>query len=106
MYPNLHHVNFFSICQVCGSIDSEIGLTKLLFLGHLLTGYKMSPLVHNLFQIRSQCYFDANIVSLGVLPSICEALHKYGLFSYVDPWFSDSVFPTYSQWKSIVKTKI
>ena len=42
----------------------------------------------------------------GVLLSICEALHKYGLFSYFDSWFSDSVFPTYSQWKSIVKTKI
>ena len=66
----------------------------------------MAPVVRNLFQIRSQSYFDANIVSLGVLPSICEALHKFGLFSYFDSWFSDSVFPTYSQWKSIVKTKI
>ena len=108
MYPNLHHVNFFSSCQVCTrSIDSEIGLRKLLFLGRLLTGNKMAPVVRNLCQIRSQSYFDANIVSLGVLPSlICEALHKYGLFSYFDSWFSDSVFPTYSQWKSIVKTKI
>ena len=87
------------------SIDSEIGLRKLLFLGRLLTGDKMAPVVHNLFQIRSQSYFDANIVSLGVLPSTCEALHKYGLFSYFDSWFSDSVFPTYSQWKSI-ETKI
>ena len=66
----------------------------------------MAPAVRNRFQIRSQSYFDANIVSLGVLPSICEALHKYGLFSYFDSWFSASVFPTYSQWKSIVKTKI
>ena len=33
-------------------------------------------------------------------------MHKYGLFSYFDSWFSDSVFLTYSQWKSIVKTKI
>ena len=33
-------------------------------------------------------------------------MHKYGLFSYFDSWFSDSVFPTCSQWKSIVKTKI
>ena len=81
------------------SIDSEIGLRKLLL-------DKMAPVVRNLFQIRSQNYFDANIVSLGVWPSISEALHKYGLFSYCDSWFSDSVFPTYSQWKSIVKTKI
>ena len=36
----------------------------------------------------------------------CEALHKYGLFTYFDSWFSDSVFLTYSQWKSIVKTEI
>ena len=78
------------------SIDSEIGLGKLLFLGRLLTGDKMASVVRNLFQIRSQSYFDANIVSLGVLPSIYEALHKYGLFSYFDSWFSDSVFPTYS----------
>ena len=56
--------------------------------------------------MRSQSYFNPNIVSLGVLPSICEALHKYRLFSYFDSWFSDSVFLTYSQWKSVVKTKI
>ena len=83
-----------------------MGLQKILFLGCLLTGDKMAPVVRNLSQIRSQSYFDANIVSLGVLPSICEALHKYGLFNYFDSWFSDSVFPTYSLWKSIVKTKI
>ena len=75
-------------------------------MGRLLTGDKMAPVVRNLFQIRSQSYFDANSVSLGVLPGICEALHKYRLFSYFDSWFSDSVFPTYSQWKSIIKTKI
>ena len=67
---------------------------------------KMAPVVRNLFEIRSQSYFDANIISFGVLPVICEALHKYGLFSYFDSWFSDSVFPTYSQWKSNAKTKI
>ena len=81
------------------SIDSEIDLRKLLFLGRLLTSDKMALVVRNLFQIRSQSYFDANIVSLGVLASICEALHKYGLFIYFDSYFSDSVFPTYSQWK-------
>ena len=66
----------------------------------------MAPVARNLFQIRSQSYFDANIVSLGVLPRICEALHKCGLFNYFDSWLSDSVFLTYSQWKSTGKTKI
>ena len=110
---NVFYVPKFAPCQLLlklsglWSIDSELGFRKLLFLGRLLTGDKMAPVVRNHFQIRSQSYFDANIVSLGVLPpSICEALHKYGLFSYFNSWFSDSVFPTYSQWKSIVKTKI
>ena len=87
-------------------IHSEIGLRKLLFLGCMLTGDKMAPVVRNLFEIRSQSYFDANIISLGVLPGICEALHKCGPFSNFDSWFSDSVFRTYSQWKSTVKTKV
>ena len=109
---NVFYVPKFASCQLLlklsclWSIDSEIGFRKLLFLGRLLTGDKMAPVVRTLFQIRSQSYFDAKIAALAVLPSICEALHKYGLFSYFDSWFSDSAFPTYSQWKSIMKTKI
>ena len=82
---NVFFVRKFAPCQLLlkfsglWSIDSEIGLRKLLVLGHLLTGDKMAPVVRNLFQIRSQSYFDANIVSLGVLPSICDALHKYNV---------------------------
>ena len=59
-----------------------------------------------MFQIRSQRFFDPNIVSLGVLPSICEALHKYELFNYFESWFFNSVFPSYAQWKAVVKSKI
>ena len=78
------------------SIESEIALRKLLFLGRLLTEDKMAPVVRNLFEI----------VSLGILPTICEVLQKYDLFNYFDTWFSDSVFPTYLSWKAIVKTGI
>ena len=42
----------------------------------------------------------------GVTEPFTQISVKFGLFSYFDSWFSDSVFPTYSQWKSIVKTKI
>ena len=88
------------------SIESEISIRKLLFLGRLLTREKMAPVVRSLFRTRSQSFFDSNIVSLGVIPSICEALHKYDLFSYFDFWFSNSDFPTYSSWKTIVKSKV
>ena len=88
------------------SIESEIALRKLLFWGRLLTEDKMAPVLRNLFEIRIQSYFDANIVSLGTLPTICEVLQKYDLFNYFDTWFSDSVFQTYLSWKAIVRTKI
>ena len=78
------------------SVESEISIRILLLLGRLLTGENMAPVVRNLFQIRSQSFFDPNIVSLGVLPSICETLHKYELFNYFESWFSNSVFPSYA----------
>ena len=59
-----------------------------------------------MFQIRCQSFFDPDIVSLRVLPSICEALHKYDLFSYCDSWFSNSVFPSYASWKAIIMSKV
>ena len=64
------------------SIESEIALRKLLFLGRLLTEDKMAPVVRNLFEIRTQSYFDANIVSLGTLPTICEVLQNM-IFSII-----------------------
>ena len=70
---NVFYVPKFAPCQLLlklsglWSIDLEIG-----FLGRLLTGDKMAPVVRDLFQIRSRSYFDANVVSLGVLPSVCE----------------------------------
>ena len=43
----------------------------------------MAPVVRNLFQIRSQSFFDPNIVSLGVLSSIFEALYANMNFSII-----------------------
>ena len=38
-------------------------------MGRLLTRKNIAPVVRNLFQIRSQSFFDPNIVSLEVLPA-------------------------------------
>ena len=35
----------------------------------MLSGEKMAPVVRKLFEIRDS-YFDTNIISLGVLPSM------------------------------------
>ena len=79
--------------SVLTSIESEIALRRPLFLGRLLSGDKMAPVVRELFEIRANSYFNTNIVSLGVLPSTCEALHKYDLFNHLDSWYHDSSPP-------------
>ena len=40
------------------------------------------------------------------MPSIFEALYKFHLFHYFCEWFQNSIFPTYTSWKLIVKHKI
>ena len=88
------------------STESEIDLKKLLFFGRLITETKMPPTVTGLFQCRVDDFFNSSLTSIGVLPSICDALRKYDLFHYLQFWHRDSSFPTNTQWKSIVKTKI
>ena len=66
----------------------------------------MAPIVRKRLDTRAKSFFDTSIDSLGVLPSICDALKKYGLFCYFDQWFVDSSFPTYITWKAIVCRKI
>ena len=66
----------------------------------------MAPIVCKPFDARAKSLFDTSIDSLGVLPTICDALKKYDLFCYFDQWFIDSSFPTYFTWKAIVYRKI
>ena len=66
----------------------------------------MPPTVKGLFQCRADDFFNFSLTSIGVLPNICDALREYDLFHYLQFWHRDSSFPTYTQWKSIIKTKI
>ena len=83
------------------SIESEIAIKKLLFLGRLIKEPKMSPAMKSLFDSRTKCFSDSEITSLGVLPSITEALHKYELFDFFENWHDSSTFPTYTRWKKL-----
>ena len=75
------------------SIEAEIDLKKLMFLGRLVIEPKIAPVVRFLFSSRVDSFFDANITSRGVLPSICDSLYQYNLFHYLELWFSESIFP-------------
>ena len=88
------------------SIEAEIDMRKLLFLGRLVTEPKMAPSLGNLLRSRTESLFDIDVQSIGILPSICEALNKYHLFNYFEIWFKSSTFPTYGNWKSIVENKV
>ena len=66
----------------------------------------MAPTVRNLFESRTESYFDTTITSVGVMLSISEVLVKYDLFQYFESWFNDYTFPTYTDWKRIVRYKI
>ena len=83
------------------SVESEIALRKFLFLGRLITDTKMVPVVRKFFYTRAKSFFDTSIDSLGVLPSICDALKKYGLFCYFFCYFGSLIllFPPTSHGK-------
>ena len=74
------------ILQLAGlnSVESEIDSGKLLFFGCLLTEPKMAFVGKSLFQSRATSYFDPNIKSIGVLPSIYDTFCKYSLFTYFE----------------------
>ena len=76
------------------SIEAEIDMRKLLFLGRLATEPKMAPSLRNLLRSQTESTFDEDVKSNGILPSICEALTKYDLFNYFEIWFNSSTFPT------------
>ena len=109
---NVFHVPKFAAGKlllrlaILNSTESETDLKKLLFLDRLITETKMPAIVKGLFQCRVDDFFNSSLTSIGVLLSICDALRKYDLFHYLQFWHRDSSFPTYTQWKSIVKTKI
>ena len=72
----------------------------------MITENKLTSTVRNVLHYRVDSFFDESISSLGILPSLYEALHRYELFDCFESYFHNSTFPNYSSWKTIVKNKI
>ena len=77
-----------------------------MFWRRLITDPKMAPAVRSLFSSRLDSFFDASIAPRRVLATTRDSLHKCNLFHHLELWFRESIFPIYSSWKTIVKTKI
>ena len=72
---------------------SEIDFKKLMFLGRLITEPEMAPVVRFLFSSRVDSFFDANITSRGVLPSICDACTSITCFIILNYGSVNAFFP-------------
>ena len=99
--PELAPGPFATEVSGMNSIESEVATKKLLFLGRLITEHKMTPPIKYLFDSRTKSFFDSDISSLSVLPSIAESLEKFYLFYYFE-----TIFPTYPNKKNIVRDSI
>ena len=104
--PQFAPVKFLLKVSGLNSVESEIDVKQLLFLGRLITETKMASAVKGLFFSRVDSFFEAKYSALGVLPSICEALHKYDLFHHFERWHSEGIFHSYNNWKLLVKSRI
>ena len=69
-FPKFAPVPLFQKLSGMKSIESESAIKKLLRLGRLPKEPKMSPAVKSLFDSRTKSFFDSNITSLGMLPSV------------------------------------
>ena len=87
-------------------IESEVATKKVLFSGQLITEHKITPLIKDLFDSRTKSFFDYDISSLGVLPSIAQSLEKFDLFYYLETWYNSSISPYIHKLKNIVRDNI
>ena len=93
LYQNLPQVHQFYSLQVSVQLNLKLILESFSSLAACWLNRNC------LFQSRATSYFDTNIKSVGVLPSICDTLCKYNLFTYFETWFYSSIFHCYDEWK-------
>ena len=75
-----------------------IGL-KVTFLGRFITEPEIAPIMKSFFESKLENFFEPEHYSLVVIPNICEVFHEYDLFRYIELWYCESTFPSYSGWK-------
>ena len=85
------------------SIESEIHYRKLLFFAKILD-IEPGDLVDRLYLTRDESFSLAHSLnSIGLVKNIFEILQKYDLINYFHTWYYEEHFPSYLNWKNIVK---
>ena len=59
-----------------------------------------------LFQARIRSFLTIQNNSFGFIKDVVFFMHKYSLSDYFDNWTGNRIFPSYFDWKRIVKPRI
>ena len=59
-----------------------------------------------LFQARVRSFLSIQNNSFGFIKDVVFLMHKYSLSDYFDNWTRNKIFPSYFDWKRIVKSRI
>ena len=96
------------LLQIAGlsSVEAEIDLRKLLFLGRVINNIETPLVIRDLFTLRMESLRDPEIHSVGVITSLYVVVQKYELTHVIDEWFESGTFPLPGVWKKLIKRKI
>ena len=87
------------------SVENEIVKRKLFFFARMALSTSDTVLC-KLFQARVRSLLTIQNNSFGFIKHVVFFMHKYSLSDYVDNWTRNRIFPSYFDWKRIVKSRI
>ena len=87
------------------SVKNEIAKRKLFFFARMALSTSNTVLC-KLFQARVKSFFTIENNSSGFIKDVVFFMHKYSLSDYFDNWTRNRIFPSYFNWKRIVKSRI
>ena len=87
------------------SVENEIAKRKWSFIARMALSTSDTVLC-KLFQARVRKFLTIQNNSFGFIKDVVFFMHKYSLSDYFDNWIRNRIFPSYFDWKRIVKSRI
>ena len=87
------------------SVQNEIAKRKLFFFAHMALSTSDTVLC-KLFQAHVRSFLTIQKNSFGFMKDVVFFMHKYSPSNYFDNWARNRIFPSYFDWKRIVKSRI
>ena len=87
------------------SVENEIAKRKLFFFARMAL-ITSDTVLCKLFQARVRSFLTIQNNSFGFIKDVVFFMHKYSLSDYFHNWTRNRIFPSYFDWKRIVKSRI